>query len=530
MAIVQISRITQRKGLQENLPQLSGAELGWSVDQRRLYIGNGTLEEGAPAVGNTEILTEFSNILELGSTYIYQGQAGGYIVQTGDTPGSPVSQSLQARLDSTAIVTDFGATGDGVTDDTDAINRALFQLFCRQKNPQIRRSLFFPAGVYLVRETILIPPFAKLYGEGALSSVIKLDSSLDLSTLNSYVARTVDSSQQYGPNIGVGGATTPQYVEISDMGFQNLIETDIFLVDQASNISFNNVSFVGFLNTTDLANPVTRENVAGIRFDSTATLICNNVNVNNCFFTNTTYGINTAEPVRSVAVNQCNFNTLYQGVVWGGTVDPVLGGPIGCSVTNSEFDVIYDVGVLIDNTTKNMTGFNMFLDVGNHFGGISGTPYAPVIRFADTNNVSLGDMFSRSDGAAQSYPRIAMDEYPNIAIDNGKTLMLGTYQRNAGINATLVNNTTNGVLFTIDAGDTTTFSMNYSIIRGAATRLGVFTVIGTSGLATSDDFTEDASVGVTFTESVVGSTISILYTTTNTGQNATLNYSIVKLT
>lgn len=63
MAIVQISQITNRKGLQENLPQLAGAELGWSVDTRRLYIGNGTLEEGAPEIGNTEILTEYSDLI-----------------------------------------------------------------------------------------------------------------------------------------------------------------------------------------------------------------------------------------------------------------------------------------------------------------------------------------------------------------------------------------------------------------------------------------------------------------------------------
>ncbi len=63
MAIVQISQITNRKGLQENLPQLAGAELGWSVDTRRLYIGNGTLQEGAPELGNTEILTEFSDLI-----------------------------------------------------------------------------------------------------------------------------------------------------------------------------------------------------------------------------------------------------------------------------------------------------------------------------------------------------------------------------------------------------------------------------------------------------------------------------------
>lgn len=62
MSIVQISQIKHRRGTSENLPQLASAELGWSVDTQQLYIGNGTLEEGAPEVGNTEILTVHSTI------------------------------------------------------------------------------------------------------------------------------------------------------------------------------------------------------------------------------------------------------------------------------------------------------------------------------------------------------------------------------------------------------------------------------------------------------------------------------------
>ena len=85
MAIVQISRITHRKGLSENLPQLAGAEFGWATNTRKLYIGNGTLSEGAPVIGNTEVLTEFSDILNLASTYTYKGAAAGYTVQTGPT-------------------------------------------------------------------------------------------------------------------------------------------------------------------------------------------------------------------------------------------------------------------------------------------------------------------------------------------------------------------------------------------------------------------------------------------------------------
>jgi hypothetical protein len=76
MAIVQVSRITHRKGLQENLPQLAGAEFGWTVDERRLFIGNSTLEEGAPVIGNTEILTEHSDLLNLTNAYTYKGESG----------------------------------------------------------------------------------------------------------------------------------------------------------------------------------------------------------------------------------------------------------------------------------------------------------------------------------------------------------------------------------------------------------------------------------------------------------------------
>lgn len=73
MAVTQISKIQIRRGLQENLPQLASAELGWSIDEQRLYIGNGTLAEGAPAVGMTEILTSQTIYSELALIEALQG-------------------------------------------------------------------------------------------------------------------------------------------------------------------------------------------------------------------------------------------------------------------------------------------------------------------------------------------------------------------------------------------------------------------------------------------------------------------------
>ena len=73
MAVVQISRIQHRKGLQQDLPQLASAEFGWALDARRLYIGNGTIAEGAPVTGVTEILTQYSDILNIGNNYTFKG-------------------------------------------------------------------------------------------------------------------------------------------------------------------------------------------------------------------------------------------------------------------------------------------------------------------------------------------------------------------------------------------------------------------------------------------------------------------------
>ena len=76
MPIVQISRIQHRRGKKTDLPQLAAGELGWSVDDQRLYIGNGTVADGAPAVGNTEIMTAGSTTITTALSHTYKGYLG----------------------------------------------------------------------------------------------------------------------------------------------------------------------------------------------------------------------------------------------------------------------------------------------------------------------------------------------------------------------------------------------------------------------------------------------------------------------
>ena len=102
MAIVSISRIQIRRGRKNagsGLPQLAGGELGWAVDSQELYIGNGAVSEGAPAVGNSKVLTEHDNLFELSDQYTYRN---GSNIQTGVTSATPIKRSLQDRLDDVA--------------------------------------------------------------------------------------------------------------------------------------------------------------------------------------------------------------------------------------------------------------------------------------------------------------------------------------------------------------------------------------------------------------------------------------------
>ncbi len=589
MAIVQISRITQRQGLLEDLPQpLAGAELGWAVDQRRLFIGNGEVAEGAPVVGNTEILTEFTDVLSLASAYTYKGQAGGYTVQTGPTSGDPVSQSIQSRLDSYAVSTVFDAVGDGDTDVTAAINRALFQLYCVQSNTQIRRSLFFPAGTYIITDTIKVPPYAKLYGEGADSTIflfevqtwaantgysegvlVKVESVTpgvynyyrsiaevpptgilitnttywDSTILPEYVLETADSLQQTGVNIGTNGAIAPRNVEISGITFQTteVGSHNICNINQLQQGFFDSCNFIGPLQEIDL--DTNADDLSCVVFNGTAEVPPTQITLDKCKFIGTTYAVSTDQSVKGITVSNGQMNTLYQGVYLGGaTVDN--GGPTGVRIVHNEFDNIFAEGIVMENCSLNASAYNTFYDVGDNFYGVA-TPQTPIIKINADNNVSIGDLFQRNDAQALLQPRIEIyntdtDTIPlAVGYSGSSKFQVGSYSREAGQQAVLEDAASNSDLFTIDAAASTagggfsSFAMNYTIKRegsGAAfaLRTGVLSVQSADGyvLNYTDDYSENNSTGITLSVSQVSDDVTVEYTATSTGFDGTIYYSI----
>jgi hypothetical protein len=547
VAIVQISRITQRKGLAQDLPSpLAGAELGWATDTRQLFIGNGTLADGAPVVGNTEILTEFSDVLGAATAYTYQGESAGYVVQTGTSASTPVSQSLQSRLDSYAVITDFGATGDGVADVTANINNALYQLYCREVNPQIRRGLYFPAGTYIISNTLNIPPYCYLYGDGPESTNISFYAATwtntvtyasgvlvkngvsyyrsaaavptgilitntaywTATTLPSYIFRTADSLQQTGDNIATNGALPPGKFEISRMNFTTNMTHDGCYIEAAQDCSFESVNITGPETAATLTTA--GGNTACVRWNTTPGHVCSNIEWNHASFSGMVWGTNTEEQIEGVTFSNCSFDTLYQGVYLGNTTAPAV-GPTGFRIVQNNFDNIYAEGIVIVNVGLNCSAYNVFYDVGNHFNGTA-LPSTPVIDIDGLNNASVGDMFERTTQfSSGSTPRIKLSTTYNnnnsvalgMNVSNitfyqsnsaGATpynyanqLSLGRYQRMAGITDTLADNVSSAqTLLTFDATYIRAVQINYSIVRGTAVRTGTYIIVcGTDAAGTN---------------------------------------------
>jgi hypothetical protein len=112
------------------------------------------------------------------------GQLVGYRAPDPDTVGRTVSE----RLNDVVCVKDFGAVGDGVTDDTEAIHNALRALFVRTPLFYNYRTgtgrLYFPEGVYRITSNGVLSNWPEwqrsnfmLQGAGARNSVLWLDPS-----------------------------------------------------------------------------------------------------------------------------------------------------------------------------------------------------------------------------------------------------------------------------------------------------------------------------------------------------------------
>ena len=351
MAVTQISRIQHRRGLEQDLPQLASAELGWSIDTRQLYIGNGTLDEGAPIVGVTRILTEhdiatITEDIEF-TDYTFVGNVAGYAAQTGASVLSPTIRTYQQKLDDFVNVRDFGALGDGITDDTLAVNRAIQQIYKSSVSPidpRARRTIYFPGGIYLTSGPILVPPYARLVGDGMGSTIIKQTQG------NSTVVNLCDSLFQIDAGIGTGSSVYPQDIEINGMQFFNSntsITSPVCVIDSASNVKIYSSKFIG--------------------------------NAASGFYPNLVSVLTSTADSKKITFDSCQLSNGGNGICLTGT------GISSVRVIHSGFDELSNVAMHLDSSVG-------VSSIGNFIGSVGGY----IVSNGNNQNFAVGD-FSQNN-------------------------------------------------------------------------------------------------------------------------------------
>ena len=106
-----------------------------------------------------------------------------------------VNRPINQKLAETVSVNDFGATGNGTTDDTAAIQAAL----------NASKSVYFPAGTYKITSTLTLTSSMNIYGAGYKDTILNGSSLSNTSAIISYTGGDQFSSIS---NIGFIGAAS----------------------------------------------------------------------------------------------------------------------------------------------------------------------------------------------------------------------------------------------------------------------------------------------------------------------------------
>ena len=400
MAVIQISKIQVRRGQRNvsGVPQLSSAEFAWAVDTQELFIGNGSVAEGAPYVGNTKILTEHDNILDLAAGYRF--------ASTDASITASVERSIGSKLDEYVSVLDFGAVPDGSTDCTSAFETAFTQLF---KNPdeKYQKVLLVPNGVYLFASTLSIPSNVILQGETKNGAVLLLDAS-------NIEFITTDG------NFIVDATNRPSNIKISNLTISR--STGQVNLTGLANSVFDNVKFLGeyVLSST----PVSLLTEPAALYWSNSSLFATSVTgikFTSCDFESNSISVKCEQSTAYntfVDFDRCNFFVGDTAVYING----VSGQGNNWKFLDCNFEEIANHAFRSTNGYSTKFLQTSFKNCGNGV-GTAGSPTSPIVSFGEkSNNILINCTSNRMQSVADVVSETKLG-YP-VAENSDKTILV----------------------------------------------------------------------------------------------------------
>lgn len=412
MAVVQISRIQLRRGKINSgtgLPQLASGELAWAIDTQELYIGNGSVSEGSPAVGNTKILTvndltTQGNILNL-VTYIYK--SADTSISTGIDANNPTTRLIQEKLDDFANVKDFGVLGlvppGALADDSASFQRAIDQLFLNDSGKAsdetdegaiVRRTLYIPAGTYLITDTLYIPSYTTIIGAGSDKTIIKYTPT---ASAVSPAIRFINDNSTIGNPSDISSTTynnQPRNISISGLTIMTTSGDDVAMqLDCVRDSEFKNVTLRGEWDLNYNVNSV------GMQLNAFSNIVTTENNVfENLKIYNFNYAVDSKYDILNNKFNYGSIENCYQGFKFGdnadGTTPGQQYGPRDNIICNMKFENIKRHAVYLELGTGNLTQDCIYANVGCDGSTNVGAVY-PQLFYAVPGNSSINDKSDR---------------------------------------------------------------------------------------------------------------------------------------
>ncbi len=280
----------------------------------------------AAAVPGSGDLVQGELAVNVADKRLFTKNSGGTVVELGTNPSSvtssafsgplsnleftqagtgAVTRTAQNKLRDVISVKDFGAVGDGVTNDTTAITNA----FAAANG----KALYFPAGTYLTGTIALTSTYNNVfvYGDGA-GSVLKLVGASTTPILSLRRCANISFAQLKFDGNSAAQASSNTYcvylfdgatnIKFNDVWFFNSYDDNVFLSAFTGWLPVNNVSFTDCRFQTNLApnnSNVQLWNTEDIKFQG-------------CYFTDWTYdaiAINYFSPAVNggLIVDSCYF-------------------------------------------------------------------------------------------------------------------------------------------------------------------------------------------------------------------------------
>ena len=538
MAVVQISRIQIRRG-QKNagtgIPQLASGEMAWAIDTQELYIGNGAISEGSPAVGNTKILTDADNLLDLIGQYVYKSDSA--LIQTGQDPNYPITRTLQERLDERVTSASYGIlpnAGDQAT----AIQRAIDNLFITNtvNGAGDRVTLEFAPGVYQFSTTIYIPSYATILGAGKQKTIFNFTG--PVGTAFAFVDDTSTPTNKVLSSTSNSGSTTeyniqPKFCVLK--GFTlNTNEPDVQAIqlDCVRDSMFEDIELTGSYGDSagDSTLPSGGYGIGMYALSSIVT--CQRNKFTRVTFDGFKDAVFAKEDIFNNTWIDCEFLNSRYGFEFGVGADTVttgeVYGPRKNIIENCYFYNIDRYGIVIDNGYGNKSRGNTFVNVGNEGGGNANNVYSQ-IKFTVKGNTSLQDNFDRQLDLAKVTDPNWGDTYLNEV--EGKTVVV-----NGEVNTvSLVSPATYEITaFRIPFSGNTGFKIDYTLKSSSYTQMrkGTLSVAvdGTNlTLQLVDDYEYVGTVGqdtrVIFSAIIVAGCVEVQYVNDNTVGTTLLTYA-----